>query len=85
METLTNNRNVNVFGRKTRNWRPGWWPGSRDPESTFDDRHESEPLAEEMEGDDSQRARRVLRRISSLQGECRTEEIPNAFLQFARG
>ena len=44
-----------------------------------------ELLAEEMEGDDSQRARRVLRRISSLQGECRNlEEILNAFLQFAR-
>lgn len=44
-----------------------------------------ELLAEEMEGDDSQRARRMLRRISSLQGECRNlEEILNAFLQFAR-
>jgi len=44
-----------------------------------------ELLVEEMEGDDSQRARRVLRRISSLQGECRNlEEILNAFLQFAR-
>ena len=44
-----------------------------------------ELLAEEMEGDDSQRARRVLRRIASLQGECRNlEEILNAFLQFAR-
>ena len=44
-----------------------------------------ELLAEEMEGDESQRARRMLRRISSLQGECRNlEEILNAFLQFAR-
>jgi len=44
-----------------------------------------ELLAEELEGDESQRARRMLRRISSLQGECRNlEEILNAFLQFAR-
>ncbi len=44
-----------------------------------------ELLAEEMEGDDSQRARRMLRRIANLQGECRNlEEILNAFLQFAR-
>jgi two-component system sensor histidine kinase HydH len=44
-----------------------------------------ELLAEELENDDSQRARRMLRRISSLQSECRNlEEILNAFLQFAR-
>lgn len=44
-----------------------------------------ELLAEELENDESQRARRMLRRISSLQGECRNlEEILNAFLQFAR-
>ena len=44
-----------------------------------------ELLAEEMENDDSQRARRMLRRIANLQGECRNlEEILNAFLQFAR-
>ncbi|MCX7398075.1 MAG: ATP-binding protein [Planctomycetales bacterium] len=44
-----------------------------------------ELLAEELENDDSQRARRMLRRISNLQGECRNlEEILNAFLQFAR-
>ena len=44
-----------------------------------------ELLAEELEGDDTQRARRMMRRISSLQGECRNlEEILNAFLQFAR-
>ena len=44
-----------------------------------------ELLAEEMEGDDSQRARRVIRRISSLQGECRNlEEILNAFLHSHR-
>lgn len=44
-----------------------------------------ELLAEELEGDESQRARRMLQRISSLQGECRNlEEILNAFLQFAR-
>lgn len=44
-----------------------------------------ELLAEELENDDSQRARRMLRRIASLQGECRNlEEILNAFLQFAR-
>jgi len=44
-----------------------------------------ELLAEELENDDSQRARRMLRRISSLQCECRNlEEILNAFLQFAR-
>jgi signal transduction histidine kinase len=44
-----------------------------------------ELLAEELESDDSQRARRMLRRIGNLQGECRNlEEILNAFLQFAR-
>jgi signal transduction histidine kinase len=44
-----------------------------------------ELLAEELENDDSQRARRMLRRIANLQGECRNlEEILNAFLQFAR-
>jgi two-component system, NtrC family, sensor histidine kinase HydH len=44
-----------------------------------------ELLAEELEGDDTQRSRRMLRRISSLQSECRNlEEILNAFLQFAR-
>ena len=44
-----------------------------------------ELLAEELESDDSQRARRMLRRIANLQGECRNlEEILNAFLQFAR-
>ncbi|HQX50111.1 MAG TPA: ATP-binding protein [Planctomycetaceae bacterium] len=44
-----------------------------------------ELLAEELEGDESQRARRMLQRISNLQGECRNlEEILNAFLQFAR-
>lgn len=44
-----------------------------------------ELLAEELEGDESQRARRMLRRIASLQGECRNlEEVLNAFLQFAR-
>ncbi len=44
-----------------------------------------ELLAEELENDDSARAQRMLRRISSLQGECRNlEEILNAFLQFAR-
>lgn len=44
-----------------------------------------ELLAEELEGDDSQRSRRMMRRITSLQGECRNlEEILNAFLQFAR-
>lgn len=44
-----------------------------------------ELLAEELENDDSQRARRMLRRIASLQGECRNlEEVLNAFLQFAR-
>lgn len=44
-----------------------------------------ELLAEELENDDSQRARRMLRRIGNLQGECRNlEEILNAFLQFAR-
>jgi len=44
-----------------------------------------ELLAEELENDDSQRARRMMRRIGNLQGECRNlEEILNAFLQFAR-
>ncbi len=44
-----------------------------------------ELLAEELESDDSQRARRMLRRIGNLQGECRNlEDILNAFLQFAR-
>ena len=45
-----------------------------------------ELLAEELEGDDLQRARsRMLRRISNLQSECRNlEEVLNAFLQFAR-
>jgi two-component system sensor histidine kinase HydH len=44
-----------------------------------------ELLAEELENDDSQRARRMLRRIANLQAECRNlEEILNAFLQFAR-
>ena len=44
-----------------------------------------ELLAEELEGDESQRSRRMMRRISSLQGECRNlEDILNAFLQFAR-
>ena len=44
-----------------------------------------ELLAEELENDDSQRARRMVRRIANLQGECRNlEEILNAFLQFAR-
>lgn len=44
-----------------------------------------ELLAEELEGEDSQRTRRMLRRIASLQSECRNlEEILNAFLQFAR-
>lgn len=44
-----------------------------------------ELLAEELENDDSQRARRMIRRIGNLQGECRNlEEILNAFLQFAR-
>ena len=38
-----------------------------------------ELLAEELESDDSQRARRMLRRIGNLQGECRNlEEILNA-------
>ena len=44
-----------------------------------------ELLAEELENDESQRARRMIRRIANLQGECRNlEEILNAFLQFAR-
>lgn len=44
-----------------------------------------ELLAEELENDDSQKARRMIRRIGNLQGECRNlEEILNAFLQFAR-
>jgi two-component system sensor histidine kinase HydH len=44
-----------------------------------------ELLAEELESDDSQKARRMIRRIGNLQGECRNlEEILNAFLQFAR-
>ena len=44
-----------------------------------------ELLAEDLEGDDSPRSRRMLRRIASLQGECRNlEDILNAFLQFAR-
>lgn len=44
-----------------------------------------ELLAEDLEGDDTPRARRMLRRIGSLQGECRNlEDILNAFLQFAR-
>lgn len=44
-----------------------------------------ELLAEELESDDSARARRMLKRISNLQGECRNlEDILNAFLQFAR-
>ncbi len=44
-----------------------------------------ELLAEELENDDSQRARRMIRRIGNLQGECRNlEDVLNAFLQFAR-
>jgi signal transduction histidine kinase len=44
-----------------------------------------ELLAEELEHDDSPRARRMVRRISSLQAECRNlEDVLNAFLQFAR-
>ena len=44
-----------------------------------------ELLADELENDDSQKARRMIRRIGNLQGECRNlEEILNAFLQFAR-
>ncbi|MCA9033981.1 MAG: two-component sensor histidine kinase [Planctomycetaceae bacterium] len=44
-----------------------------------------ELLAEELEGDDSARARRMARRIGNLQTECRNlEDILNAFLQFAR-
>jgi signal transduction histidine kinase len=44
-----------------------------------------ELLAEDLEGDDTLRARRMVRRIASLQGECRNlEDILNAFLQFAR-
>lgn len=44
-----------------------------------------ELLAEELENDDSPRARRMRKRIGSLQNECRSlEDILNAFLQFAR-
>lgn len=44
-----------------------------------------ELLAEELEEDESARARRMLKRISNLQSECRNlEDILNAFLQFAR-
>ena len=44
-----------------------------------------ELLAEELEDDDSARARRMLKRISNLQSECRNlEDILNAFLQFTR-
>ncbi len=44
-----------------------------------------ELLAEDLAEDESPRSRRMLRRISSLQNECRSlEEILNAFLQFAR-
>lgn len=44
-----------------------------------------ELLAEELEDEDSPRARRMRKRISNLQNECRSlEEILNAFLQFAR-
>lgn len=44
-----------------------------------------ELLAEELEDDESARARRMLKRISNLQSECRNlEDILNAFLQFAR-
>jgi two-component system sensor histidine kinase HydH len=44
-----------------------------------------ELLAEELEGDETARARRMQKRITNLQGECRNlEDILNAFLQFAR-
>ena len=44
-----------------------------------------ELLAEDLEGDETPRARRMIRRIASLQVECRNlEDILNAFLQFAR-
>ncbi|MFN8707339.1 MAG: sensor histidine kinase [Planctomyces sp.] len=44
-----------------------------------------ELLAEELEGDETPRARRMQKRISNLQGECRNlEDILNAFLQFAK-
>lgn len=44
-----------------------------------------ELLAEELEDEDSPRARRMRKRISNLQAECRSlEDILNAFLQFAR-
>lgn len=44
-----------------------------------------ELLAEELENEESARSRRMLKRISNLQGECRhLEDILNAFLQFAR-
>ncbi len=44
-----------------------------------------ELLAEELEEEDSARARRMLKRISNLRTECRSlEDILNAFLQFAK-
>lgn len=44
-----------------------------------------ELLAEDLEADDSTRGRRMKKRITSLQAECRNlEDILNAFLQFAR-
>ena len=44
-----------------------------------------ELLAEELEGDDTARARRMQKRITNLQAECRNlEDVLNAFLQFAK-
>ena len=44
-----------------------------------------ELLAEDLPGEDSPKARRMLRRIATLQGECRNlEDVLNAFLEFAR-
>ncbi len=44
-----------------------------------------ELLAEELEDEDSARARRMRKRITNLQAECRNlEDILNAFLQFAK-
>lgn len=55
----------------------------RNPLSTI--RMNLELLAEDLEEEDSARARRMLGRVSKLQSECLSlEEILNEFLQFAR-
>ena len=55
----------------------------RNPLSTI--RMNLELLAEDLEEEDSARARRMLDRIGKLQNECHSlEDVLNEFLQFAK-